>query len=93
MYAKTIDERGLSPVLVAEAGCPGWLDPRIVRLYRGGSRPEDSGTGRGSASRSQFWVVRGDLRWGMFVPVENSLTRKVLPRNEIKPGNRQALRV
>ncbi len=34
MYAKTIDEKGISPNLIAKGGLSALEDPRIVRLYR-----------------------------------------------------------
>jgi len=50
MYAKTIDEKGISPVLVAKGRLSELPDPRIVRLYRRRLAPGACDTGRRSAS-------------------------------------------
>lgn len=83
MYAKTIDERGLSPVLVATGGLSRLVDPRIVRLYRRRIAPGGFRYGPAFGVELQFWVFEESL---IHCPVENSLTRKVLPRAELVPS-------
>jgi hypothetical protein len=83
MYAKTIDERGISPVLVATSGLSRLVDPRIVRLYRRRIAPGGFRYGPAFGVELQFWVFEETV---IRCPVENSLTRKVLPRNEITPA-------
>lgn len=83
MYAKTIDERGLSPVLVATGGLSRLVDPHIVRLYRRRIAPGGFRYGPAFGVEIQFWVFDEDL---IRCPVENSLTRKVLPRAELVPA-------
>jgi hypothetical protein len=83
MYAKTVDERGISPVLVANGQLSRLLDPRIVRLYRRRVAPGGFRYGPRFGVELQFWVYEENL---IHCPVENSLTRKVLPRNEISPA-------
>jgi hypothetical protein len=82
MYAKTVDSPGLSPLLVAEGRLFSLADPRIVRMYRRRIAPGGFRYGPRFGVELQFWdfeeaVVR--------CPVENSLTRRVLPRTEIIP--------
>ena len=83
MYAKTIDESGISPVLVANGHLSRLVDPRIVRLYRRRIAPGGLRFGPRFGVELQFWVFEENL---VRCPVENSLTRKVLPRNEITPA-------
>ncbi len=82
MYAKTIDERGISPVLVANGNLSRLVDPRIVRLYRRRIAPGGFRYGPKFGVELQFWVFEENV---IRCPVENSLTRKVLPRHEIRP--------
>jgi hypothetical protein len=82
MYAKTVDERGISPVLVANGHLSRLLDPRILRLYRRRIAPGGFQFGPRFGVELQFWVFEEDV---VRCPAENSLTRKVLPRNEIRP--------
>lgn len=84
MYAKTIDEPGLSPVLVATDGLSQLVDPRVVRLYRRRIAPGGFRYGPAFGVELQFWVYEETV---IRCPVENSLSRKVLPRNEITPTN------
>lgn len=87
MYAKTIDERGISPVLLADGHLSRLVDPRIVRLYRRRIAPGGFRYGPGFGVELQFWVFDGTPEEGVVrCPVENSLTRTVLPRNEMRPG-------
>ena len=83
MYAKTIDERGISPVLVANANLSRLVDPHIVRLYRRRIAPGGFRYGPKFGVEIQFWVFEETL---VRCPVENSLTRTVVPRNELKPA-------
>lgn len=83
MYAKTIDERGVSPVLVARGQLSRLIDPRIVRLYRRRIAPGGFRFGPRFGVELQFWVFEETM---IRCPVESSLTRKVLPRNEITPA-------
>lgn len=83
MYAKTLDERGLSPVLVAEGRLSPLADPRIVRLYRRRIAPGGFRYGPSFGVELQFWAFEETV---VRCPVENSLTRKVVPRKEIAPA-------
>jgi len=83
MYAKTIDERRISPVLVANGNLSRLVDPHIVRLYRRRIAPGGFRYGPRSGVEIQFWVFEETL---VRCPVENSLTRTVVPRNELKPA-------
>jgi hypothetical protein len=83
MYAKTIDERGISPVLVANGNLSRFVDPHIVRLYRRRIAPGGFRYGPKFGVEIQFWVFEETL---VRCPVENSLTRTVVPRNELKPA-------
>ena len=83
MYAKTIDERGISPVLVANGNLSRLVDPLIVRLYRRRIAPGGFPYGPKFGVEIQFWVFEETL---VRCPVENSLTRTVVPRNELKPA-------
>jgi Stealth protein CR2, conserved region 2/Stealth protein CR4, conserved region 4/Stealth protein CR3, conserved region 3/Stealth protein CR1, conserved region 1 len=83
MYAKTIDERGISPVLVADGHLSRLIEPRIVRLYRRRIAPGGFRFGSRFGVELQFWVFEEAV---VRCPVENSLTRTVLPRDEIKPA-------
>jgi hypothetical protein len=82
MYAKSIDERGISPVLVADGHLSRLIDPRIVRLYRRRIAPGGFRYGPRFGVELQFWVYEETV---VRCPVENSLTRNVVPRNEIMP--------
>jgi hypothetical protein len=83
MYAKTIDERRISPVLVANGNLSRLVDPHIVRLYRRRIAPGGFRYGPKFGVEIQFWVFEETL---VRCPVENSLTRTVVPRNELKPA-------
>src|ERR1700744_2691727 len=80
MYAKTVDVRGLSPVLLAEARLSNLDDPRIVRLYRRRIPPGGFRYGSRFGVELQFWAYEETV---IRCPVENSLTRTVLPRREM----------
>jgi hypothetical protein len=82
MYAKTVDMQGFSPVLVAEGRLSPVADPRIVRLYRRRIAPGGFRYGARFGVELQFWVFEESL---VRCPVENSLTRRVLPRTEMTP--------
>ncbi|HTX96200.1 MAG TPA: stealth family protein [Mycobacterium sp.] len=81
MYAKTLDEKGLSPVLIAKGRLSELADPRIMRLYRRRIAPGGLRYGPAFGVELQFWVFEHTV---IRCPVENSLTRKVLPRSEFK---------
>ena len=82
MYAKTVDTSGLSPVLVAEGRLSPLADPRILRLYRRRIAPGGLRYGAAFGVELQFWVFEETV---IRCPVENSITRKVLPHKEITP--------
>ncbi|MBV8182982.1 MAG: stealth family protein [Mycobacterium sp.] len=81
MYAKTIDTPGLSPVLVAQGRLSPVADSRIVRLYRRRIAPGGFRYGPRFGVELQFWVFEDTV---VRCPVENSLTRRVVPLTEIK---------
>lgn len=83
MYAKTLDLPKLPPVLVAQGRLSPLTDPRIVRLYR--RRIARGGLRYGPAFgvELQFWVFESAR---ISCPVENSLTRKLLLREELTPA-------
>ena len=81
MYAKTIDTPGLSPVLVAQGRLSPVADARIVRLYRRRIAPGGFRYGPSFGVEMQFWVFEDTV---VRCPVENSLTRRVVPLREIK---------
>jgi hypothetical protein len=83
MYAKTLDVNGLSPVLVAEGRLSPVTDSRIVQLYRRRIAPGGFRYGPAFGVELQFWAFEETV---VRCPVENSLTRKVLPRSEIIPA-------
>jgi Stealth protein CR2, conserved region 2/Stealth protein CR3, conserved region 3/Stealth protein CR4, conserved region 4/Stealth protein CR1, conserved region 1 len=82
MYAKTIDELKLPPVLVAQGRLSPLADARIVRLYRRRIAPGGFRYGPAFGVEVQFWVFEETV---IKCPVENSLTRKVLLRKEVTP--------
>lgn len=82
MYAKTIDERGISPVLVANGHLSKLVDPRILRLYRRRIAPGGFRYGPEFGVELQFWVFEEAV---IRCPVENSLTRKTLLLDEVTP--------
>jgi hypothetical protein len=81
MYAKTIDTPGLSPVLVAQGRLSPVADARIVRLYRRRIAPGGFRYGPRFGVELQFWAFEDTV---VRCPVENSLTRRVIPLAEIK---------
>ncbi len=83
MYAKTMDEKGIPPVLLANGRLSAMGDPRILRLYRRRIAPGGFRYGPAFGVELQFWVFDETL---IRCPVENSLTRTVLPRNELTPA-------
>ena len=83
VYAKAIDEKGISPVLIAKGQLSVLADPRIMRLYRRRIAPGGLRYGPAFGVELQFWVFEDTV---IRCPVENSLTRKVLPRSELKPA-------
>ena len=83
MYAKTVDDKGLSPILIAKGRLSELDDPRIMRLYRRRIAPGGLRYGPAFGVELQFWVFEDTV---IRCPVENSLTRTVLPRSEFKPS-------
>lgn len=83
MYAKTKDKSGHPAVLVTAHGLSSLVDPRIVRLYRRRIAPGGFRFGAAFGVELQFWVYEDTL---VHCPVENSLTRKVVPRAELIPA-------
>jgi Stealth protein CR2, conserved region 2/Stealth protein CR3, conserved region 3/Stealth protein CR4, conserved region 4/Stealth protein CR1, conserved region 1 len=83
MYAKTLDTPGLYPVLVAEGRISPLADPRIVRLYRRRIAPGGFRYGPKFGVELHFWAFEDSV---IRCPVENSLTRRVVPRTEILPA-------
>jgi len=83
MYAKTLDQKGISPVLIAKGELSPLADPRIMRLYRRRIAPGGLRYGPAFGVELQFWVFKTTM---IRCPVENSLSRKVLPRGEITPA-------
>ncbi|OOK70377.1 exopolysaccharide phosphotransferase cpsY domain protein [Mycobacterium kansasii] len=83
MYAKTIDQKGIPAVLLANGRLSAMGDPRILRLYRQRIAPGGFRYGPAFGVELQFWVFDETV---IRCPVENSLTRKVLPRNELVPA-------
>jgi hypothetical protein len=81
MYAKTLDQKGIPPVLIAKGELSPLTDPRIMRLYRRRIAPGGLRYGPGFGVELQFWVFEENV---IRCPVENSLTRKVLPRSEVR---------
>ncbi|QOD42882.1 stealth family protein [Clavibacter zhangzhiyongii] len=84
LYAKTVDGRRRPPLLVADGRLTDNPDAGIFRLYR--PRIEPVGLlayGASTAVELQFFRFEGDtVVW----PVENSLTREILPANEVVPA-------
>jgi hypothetical protein len=84
LYAKTVDGRRRPPLLVADGRLTDNPDAGIFRLYR--PRIEPVGLlayGASTAVELQFFRFEGDtIVW----PVENSLTREILPANEVVPA-------
>jgi hypothetical protein len=83
MYAKTLDEKGISPVLIAKGQLSPLADPRIMRLYRRRIAPGGLRYGPAFGVELQFWVFEETV---IRCPVESSLTRKLLPQREIQPA-------
>ncbi len=84
LYAKTVDGRRRPPLLVADGRLTDNPDAGIFRLYR--PRIEPVGLlayGASTAVELQFFRFEGEtIVW----PVENSLTREILPAAEVVPA-------
>src|SRR6201996_3840332 len=80
VYAKTVYAQGLSPILLADGRLSRLDDPRIVRLYRRRIAPGGFRYGSKFGVELQFWAYEKTV---IYCPVENSLTRRVLPRREV----------
>lgn len=83
MYAKTLDATGVSPALLADGRLSPSPDPRILRLYRRRIAPGGFRFGPAFGVDLQFWVFEESV---IGCPVENSLTRTLLPRSEVTPA-------
>src|SRR5262249_47115049 len=70
MYAKTLDEKGISPVLIAKGQLSSLADPRIMRLYRRRIAPGGLRYGPVFGVELQFWMFEETV---IRCPVENSL--------------------
>ncbi|CAQ01434.1 stealth family protein [Clavibacter sepedonicus] len=83
LYAKTVDGRRRPPLLVADGRLTDNPDAGIFRLYRPRIEPEGLlAYGASTAVELQFFRFEGEtIVW----PVENSLTREILPANEVVP--------
>ncbi len=60
MYAKTLDEKGISPVLIAKGQISALADPRILRLYRRRIAPGGLRFGPAFGVELQVLGLRGD---------------------------------
>ncbi|WP_310774221.1 stealth family protein [Mycobacterium sp. Z3061] len=83
MYAKTADAVDVSPSLLADGHLSAAPDPRILRLYRRRIAPGGLRYGPAFGVDLQFWVFQETV---IECPVENSLTRRHLPRAEVTPA-------
>ncbi|WP_445442085.1 stealth family protein [Clavibacter sp. km1a] len=84
LYAKTVDGRRRPPLLVADGRLTDNPDAGIFRLYRPRIEPDGLlAYGASTAVELQFFRFEGEtIVW----PVENSLTREILPANEVVPA-------
>ncbi|OUE27922.1 stealth family protein [Clavibacter michiganensis] len=84
LYAKTVDGRRRPPLLVADGRLTDNPDAGIFRLYRPRIEPEGLlAYGASTAVELQFFRFEGEtIVW----PVENSLTREILPAAEVVPA-------
>ncbi len=79
LYSKTIDSKA-RPVLVADGVLSSKRNARIFRLYRPRIEPVGGLTyGASTGIELQLWRFGEDF---IDCPVENSLTRRLLPRSE-----------
>ncbi|MFT7709387.1 stealth family protein [Clavibacter tessellarius] len=83
LYAKTVDGRRRPPLLVADGRLTDNPDAGIFRLYRPRIEPDGLlAYGASTAVELQFFRFEGEtIVW----PVENSLTREILPAAEVVP--------
>ena len=83
LYAKTVDGRRRPPLLVADGRLTDNPDAGIFRLYRPRIEPDGLlAYGASTAVDLQFFRFEGEtIVW----PVENSLTREILPAAEVVP--------
>ncbi|WP_317231139.1 stealth family protein [Clavibacter sp. MX14-G9D] len=84
LYAKTVDGRRRPPLLVADGRLTDNPDAGIFRLYRPRIEPDGLlAYGASTAVELQFFRFEGEnIVW----PVENSLTREILPAAEVVPA-------
>ncbi|MDA3805825.1 stealth family protein [Clavibacter sp. CT19] len=83
LYAKTVDGRRRPPLLVADGRLTDNPEAGIFRLYRPRIEPDGLlAYGASTAVELQFFRFEGEtIVW----PVENSLTREILPAAEVVP--------
>ncbi|CAD5999942.1 stealth family protein [Agreia sp. COWG] len=83
-YSRTVEGRRRPPVLVADGTLSTKRKASIFRLFRPRLAPL-GGLSYGSSTgiELQFWSIEGD---DYICPVENSLTRRVLPLSEAVPA-------
>lgn len=79
MYAKTV----AGQMLLADGRLSACPDPRVLRLYRRRIAPGGFRYGPAFGVDLQFWSFDQTV---IGCPVENSLTRTVLPRAEVTPA-------
>lgn len=83
-YSLTVDARKDRALLVADGRLAESGQARMFRLYR--PRLEPNGGllyGQDTGVQVELWKWEGDL---LHLPIENSLTRRTLPRNEAARG-------
>ncbi|MCU1477163.1 MAG: cpsY [Subtercola sp.] len=80
MYAKTVEGKKRPPVLVCDGVLSESRKARIFRLYRPRVEPVGGLTyGSSTGIELQLWSFEDNV---IVCPVENSLTRRILPRAE-----------
>ncbi|NMR21708.1 stealth family protein [Cellulomonas fimi] len=83
-YSMTVDARGRSALLVADGSLALSNKARILRLYRPRVEPEGGLTyGSSGGLQLELWSWEGP---DVVLPVENSVTRRILPADEAVRG-------
>ncbi|RFA20229.1 stealth family protein [Subtercola boreus] len=83
MYAKTVTGKKRPPLLVSTGVLSESRKARIFRLYRPRVEPRGGLTyGSSIGIELQLWSFEAE---NIICPVENSLTRRILPRSEANP--------
>ncbi|CAN5180426.1 stealth family protein [soil metagenome] len=84
MYSKTVQGKKRPPVLVCDGLLSHSRKARIFRLYRPRVEPVGGLTyGSSTGIELQLWSFEDNM---IVCPVENSLTRRILPRSEAVPS-------